>query len=182
MQKEGSVVRQTIIAMMEDKPGALNQVVSLFRRRKCNIESLAVGHSEVTGLSRMTVVAEGDRGSVDHIVTCLDKLINVIEVTNVTDEPSVDRELALIKVSASSSARYKITQLVDIFRARVIDVATESLTVEITGTEDKIESLIELLRPFGIKEMVRTGRVAMLRGETVAANVSMPTYSVAQPA
>jgi len=153
MQKEGSVVRQTIIAMMEDKPGALNQVVSLFRRRKCNIESLAVG-----------------------------KLINVIEVTNVTDEPSVDRELALIKVSASSSARYKITQLVDIFRARVIDVATESLTVEITGTEDKIESLIELLRPFGIKEMVRTGRVAMLRGETVAANVSMPTYSVAQPA
>ena len=175
-------MRQTIIALMEDKPGALNHVVSLFRRRNCNIESLAVGHSEMPGLSRMTVVAEGDRRSVGHIVRCLDKLVNVVEVSNVTDEPSVARELALIKVSASSSARYKITQLVDIFRAKVIDVATESLTVEITGTEDKIDSLTELLRPFGIREIVRTGRVAMLRGENVAAEIGVPAIPVAQPA
>ncbi len=175
-------MRQTIIALMEDKPGALNHVVSLFRRRNYNIESLAVGHSEVPGLSRMTVVVEGDGRAVAQIVKHLDKLVNVIEVSNVTHEPSVVRELALIKVDTASAARYKIVQLADIFRAKVIDVASESLTVEITGTEDKIESLVELLRPFGIKEMVRTGQVAMLRGESVSNGVSVPLYAVAQPA
>lgn len=175
-------MRQTIIALMEDKPGALNHVVSLFRRRNYNIESLAVGHSEVPGVSRMTVVVEGKERAVAQIVKHLDKLVNVIEVSDVTQEPSVIRELALIKVSAASAARYKIMQLVDIFRAKVIDVATESLTVEITGTEDKIDSLVELLRPFGIMEMVRTGQVVMLRGVSVANGISVPLRSVALPA
>jgi len=175
-------MRQTIIALMEDKPGALSHVVNLFRRRNYNIESLAVGHSEVAGLSRLTVVVQGDERALAQIVKNLDKLINVIEVSDLTHQSSVIRELALIKVQAVSAARYKIMQLVDIFRAKVIDVANESLTVEITGTEDKIDSLVELLRPFGIKEMVRTGQVAMLRGESVSNGVSVPAYAMAQPA
>ncbi|MFH1926941.1 MAG: acetolactate synthase small subunit [Chloroflexota bacterium] len=173
-------MRQTIIALMEDKPGALSHVVTLFRRRNYNIESLAVGHSEVAGLSRLTVVVQGDERALAQIVKNLDKLINVIEVSDITQQPSVIRELALIKVEAVSAARYKIMQLVDIFRAKVIDVANESLTVEITGTEDKIDSLVTLLRPFGIKEMVRTGQVAMLRGENVSNGVSAPAYAMVQ--
>ena len=175
-------MRQTIIALMEDKPGALSHVVTLFRRRNYNIESLAVGHSEVMGLSRLTVAVQGDERALAQIVKNLDRLINVIEVSDITQKPSVIRELALIKVEAVSAARYKIMQLVDIFRAKVIDVANESLTVEITGTEDKIDSLVELLRPFGIKEMVRTGQVAMLRGESVSNGVSAPAYAMVQPA
>jgi len=175
-------MRQTIIALMEDKPGALSYVVTLFRRRNYNIESLAVGHSEVPGVSRMTVVAEGDKRALAQIVKHLNKLVNVIEVSDVTGEPSVIRELALIKVGAAGSERYKIVQLADIFRAKVVDVSNGSLTVEITGTEDKIDSLIELLRPFGIKEMVRTGRVVMLRGDRATNGVKAALYSVAQPA
>jgi len=175
-------MRETIIALMEDKPGALSHVVTLFRRRNYNIESLAVGHSEVPGVSRMTVVAEGDKRALAQIVKHLNKLVNVIEVSDVTGEPSVIRELALIKVGAAGSERYKIVQLADIFRAKVVDVSNGSLTVEITGTEDKIDSLIELLRPFGIKEMVRTGRVVMLRGDRATNGVKAALYSVAQPA
>ena len=109
-------MRETIIALMEDKPGALSHVVTLFRRRNYNIESLAVGHSEVPGVSRMTVVAEGDKRALAQIVKHLNKLVNVIEVSDVTGEPSVIRELALIKVGAAGSERYKIVQLADIFR------------------------------------------------------------------
>jgi len=130
----------------------------------------------------MTVVAEGDKRALAQIVKHLNKLVNVIEVSDVTGEPSVIRELALIKVGAAGSERYKIVQLADIFRAKVVDVSNGSLTVEITGTEDKIDSLIELLRPFGIKEMVRTGRVVMLRGDRATNGVKAALYSVAQPA
>jgi len=157
-------MRHTLVALMEDKPGVLNRISSLFRRRNFNIESLTVGHSETPGISRMTIVSEGDSAIIEQVEKQLYKLINVTKVTNVTDEPTVIRELALIKVMASGAARSEITGLVDIFRAKVVDVAPDSLMIEITGTEDKVDSLANLLRPFGIREMVRTGRVAMVRG------------------
>jgi acetolactate synthase-1/3 small subunit len=153
---------------MEDKPGVLNRISSLFRRRNFNIESLTVGHSETPGISRMTIVSEGDRTIIEQVEKQLYKLINVTKVTNVTDEPTVIRELALIKVTASGATRSEITGLVDIFRAKVVDVAPDSMMIEITGTEDKVDSLANLLRPFGIREMVRTGRVAMVRGNNRA--------------
>jgi acetolactate synthase-1/3 small subunit len=157
-------MRHTLVALMEDKPGVLNRISSLFRRRNFNIESLTVGHSETPGISRMTIVSEGDSTIIEQVEKQLYKLINVTKVTNVTDEPTVIRELALIKVMASGATRSEITGLVDIFRAKVVDVAPDSLMIEITGTEDKVDSLANLLRPFGIREMVRTGRVAMVRG------------------
>lgn len=157
-------MRHTLVALMEDKPGVLSRVASLFRRRNFNIESLTVGHSETPGISRMTIVVSGDHTVVEQVSKQLYKLINVTKVVDVTQEPAVFRELALIKVHATSTTRGEIMQLVDIFRAKAVDVAGDSLTVEITGQEDKVESLVSLLRPFGIKEMVRTGRVAMVRG------------------
>jgi acetolactate synthase-1/3 small subunit len=149
---------------MENKPGVLNRISSLFRRRNFNIESLTVGHSETPGISRMTIVTEGDSRIVEQVEKQLYKLINVTKVTNVTDEPAVIRELALIKVMADGTTRSEITGLVDIFRAKVVDVAPDSVMIEITGTEDKVDSLVGLLRPFGVREMARTGRVAMVRG------------------
>jgi acetolactate synthase-1/3 small subunit len=157
-------MRHTLVALMEDKPGVLNRISSLFRRRNFNIESLTVGHSETPGISRMTIVSEGGDGTIEQVEKQLYKLINVTKVINVTEEPTVIRELALIKVTASGATRSEITALADIFRAKVVDVSPDSLTIEITGTEDKVDSLTSLLRPFGIREMVRTGRVAMVRG------------------
>jgi len=156
--------KHTLIAWMEDKPGVLARVASLFRRRNYNIESLTVGHSETPNISRMTVVVDGDNAVVEQVSKQLQKLVNVTRVSDVTHMPTVIRELALIKVNATAGTRPEVTQLTDIFRAKIVDVASSSLTIEITGTEDKVDSLIELLRPFGIKEIVRTGRVAMLRG------------------
>lgn len=157
-------MRHTVIALMEDRPGVLNRVSSLFRRRNFNIESLTVGHSETPGISRMTVVVSGDDTVVEQVSKQLYKLIHVTKVVDVTAEPAVFRELALIKVHATANTRNEIMQLVDIFRAKAVDVGADSLMVEITGQEDKIDSLVALLRPFGIKEIVRTGRVAMVRG------------------
>ena len=157
------MTQHTLIALMEDEPGVLNRVASLFRRRKFNIESLTVGHTEMPGISRMTIVVNAAQG-IEQVEKQLYKLINVTKVSNVSHEPTVIRELALIKVHAKAAARAEIMQLVDIFRAKVVDVAAESLTIEITGPEDKVDSLLQLLRPFGIKELVRTGRVAMVRG------------------
>ncbi|HHX44647.1 MAG TPA: acetolactate synthase small subunit [Chloroflexi bacterium] len=156
--------RRTLVALMEDRPGVLSHVANLFRRRNYNIESLTVGHTEIPGISRMTVVVCGDDAVVEQVIKQLYKLINVTKVTAINDDAAVVRELALIKVHATSANRSEIKQLVDIFRAQIIDVSPESMTVEITGTEDKVESLISMLRPFGIKEMARTGRVAMVRG------------------
>jgi acetolactate synthase-1/3 small subunit len=149
---------------MEDKPGVLNRVSSLFRRRNYNIESLTVGHSETPGISRMTIVVNGDARVVEQVVKQLSKLVNVTQVLNVSDKPTVIRELALIKVKAAHGTRSEIMELTNVFRARVVDVGTTSLTVEITGLEEKVNSLIGLLQPFGIEEMARTGRVAMVRG------------------
>ena len=156
--------RRTLVALVEDRPGVLSHVVNLFRRRNYNIESLTVGHSETPGMSRMTVVVHADDAMIEQVTKQLYKLINVTKVSDISDDAAVIRELALIKVHAVSATRGEIKQLADIFRAKVIDVALDTMTVEITGDEDKVDSLIEILRPFGIKELTRTGRVAMVRG------------------
>jgi acetolactate synthase-1/3 small subunit len=156
--------RRTFVVLVEDKPGVLNRVASLFRRRAFNIESLSVGHSEIPGVSRMTIVMQADDVTARRVTANLYKLVNVVRVDDVTDDPSVMRDLALIKVRADSTVRAEILQLCDVFRARAVDVTPEALIVEITGTEDKIEGLLDLLRPFGILEMARTGRIAMVRG------------------
>ncbi len=158
-------MQSTLIALVEDKPGVLTRVASLFRRRNYNIESLTVGHTEKPGVSRMTIVVDSSRTNVEKVAQNLYKLVNVIQVEDVTEQPTVLRDLALIKVRAESGAmRSEVMQLVDTFRARVVDVARDTLMVEVTGTEDKIDGLVEVLRPYGIVEMVRTGRVAMARG------------------
>ena len=163
-------MKHTLIAWMEDKPGVLNRVAGLFRRRNYNIESLTVGHSETLGISRMTFVVDGDARQLSQVQTQLAKLINVTEVQDVTNEPTVIRELALVKVHADSTNRAEILQLVDIYRASIVDVAMDSLVIQITGPEERVNSLLSLLDNFGIEEMVRTGRVAMVRGNGYSAN------------
>jgi acetolactate synthase-1/3 small subunit len=155
---------RTLIALVEDKPGVLNRVASLFRQRAFNIESLTVGHTEQPGTSRMTIVVDSARTDVQKVAQNLYKLVNVIQVEDVTGQPVVMRDLALIKVQANGGTRSEVMQIVDTFRARVVDVSLDTLMIEVTGTEEKVEGLVEVLRPFGILEMVRTGRVAMVRG------------------
>ena len=158
--------KHTLVALVEDKPGVLNRVASLFRRRSFNIESLAVGGSEHPGLSRMTIVAIGDSAQVEQVRKQLEKLINVVKVSDITEGDMVTRELALIKVKATASTRSEIMQIVDIFRANIVDVAPGSVTVEVTGDEDKVNSLLGLLRDFGVKEVSRTGKIALTRGSS----------------
>ena len=161
----------TFVAYVEDKPGVLNRVASLFRRRTFNIESLTVGHTDQPGVSRMTIVVDTDELGARRVEANLYKLVNVLRVDNVTSQATVERDLALIKVRAGDGKRTEILQLVEVYRARVVDITGDSVIVEITGTEDKIESMVEILRPFGIIEMVRTGVVSMTRGsEAVSAN------------
>ena len=154
----------TLAVYVEDQPGVLNRVASLFRRRAYNIVSLTVGHTEKPGVSRMTIVSDTDAGGAQRLEANLYKLVNVLRVENISDGRAVYRDLAIIKVAATAESRGAIMQLVTVFRARVVDVAPESLVIEITGTEDKIDGLLEVLRPYGVIEMVRTGRVAMKRG------------------
>lgn len=156
-------MKYTLVALMENRPGVLNRVASLFRRRNYNIESLTVGHSETAGISRMTIVLDGDDRVVEQVVRQLCKLVNVTEVLNVSDVPTVMRELALIKVQSNPGRRSEIVELANIFRGRVVDVGKESMTVEVTGAEERVNSLIGLLEPYGIQELARTGRVAMVR-------------------
>ena len=158
--------KHTIVALVEDKPGVLNRMASLFRRRGFNIESIAVGHSELPHLSRMTFVVNGSAMMVEQVRKQLDKVVDVVKVVDITAENITTRELALIKVKATSSSRGEIIEIADIFRANIVDVASDSLVIEITGDEDKIDSLLNLLRSFGIKEVARTGRIAMIRGNT----------------
>jgi acetolactate synthase-1/3 small subunit len=157
-------MRHTVVALLEDRPGALNRVVSLFRKRGFNIQSLTVGPTEIPELSRLTVVVDGDDAVLEQVAKQLYKVVDVVKVTDLTREPMVARELALIKVAATPQSRAEILQIAEIFRAKVVDVAPASLILEATGTEEKIDALIALVRPFGIKELVRTGRVAMIRG------------------
>jgi acetolactate synthase-1/3 small subunit len=154
---------RTFIMHVEDLPGVLNRVTSLFRRRNYNIESLAVGRTEVPGVSRMTVVMQADDDDARRIEANLYKLVNVLRVEDTTWRPTVTRELALIKVRADQSTRAHVLQLAEVFRARVIDVAPEALIFEITGTRDKVDSLAEVLAQYGVVELVRTGAVAMIR-------------------
>ena len=160
---------QTFAVYVDNKPGVLNRVASLFRRRAFNIESLTVGHTETPGISRMTIVVDTDERGGRLVVANLYKLIPVRRVDNITNMPTIARDLALIKVSATGDARTQVMQLVDVYRARIVDVSPESLVIEATGTEDKIDSLLEVLRPYGVGEMVRTGRVEMARGTTTPA-------------
>lgn len=157
----------TFVVTVEDQPGVLNRVSSLFRRRNYNIESLTVGRTERPGVSRMTVVVMSDDANAQRIEANLYKLVNVISVSDITSAPAVYRDLAMIKVAATQACRPEIVHLVEVFRARIIDLAPDSLTVEITGGEDKIDGLLEVLRPYGVLEMARTGRVAMARGARV---------------
>ncbi|MFQ6122521.1 MAG: acetolactate synthase small subunit [Dehalococcoidales bacterium] len=159
-----TVTKHTIVALVEDKPGVLNRVASLFRRRGFNIESIAVGHSEIPHLSRMTIVVNGPAAMVEQVRKQLDKVVDVVKAVDITGDNITARELALIKVKATSATRSEIIEIVDIFRANIVDVASDSLIIEITGDEDKVDSLLNLLRGFGIKEIARTGRIAMLRG------------------
>ena len=156
----------TIISLVQDKPGVLARVASLFRRRGFNIASLAVGHSEEPGLSRMTFVVDGDQYTVDQATKQLDKLVDIVKVSDISEADLVARELALIKVSITDRTRSQIIEIVQLFRAKIVDVGTMSLVVETTGEEAKIDALIELLQPFNITELMRTGRVAMVRGKS----------------
>ncbi len=155
----------TFVVHVENKPGVLTRVASLFRRRAYNIESLTVGHTERPGVSRMTIVVDTDDEGAHHVEAHLYKLVNVLRVENVTARPNVIRELALIKVATTAGTRPEIFQLADVFRARIIDVSADSLVLELTGGEAKLDRLLEVLEPFGVLEMARTGTLAMARGE-----------------
>ncbi|HTQ04212.1 MAG TPA: acetolactate synthase small subunit [Polyangiaceae bacterium] len=155
---------RTFVAYVEDQPGVLNRIASLFRRRNFNIVSLNVGRTHEPGISRMTVVVEADDDKARRIEANLYKLVNVLSVEDITKEPNIVRDLALIKVKAPPEKRTEILQLCQVFRARTLDVGADTLVVEITGTQDKIEGLLTILEPFGVLEMVQSGTVAMTRG------------------
>src|SRR5512134_2671960 len=169
MKGERMQHHHTFVALAENKPGVLNRVASLFRRRNFNIDTITAGRTEDPNTSRITIVVDCPNGDIDahRIEANLYKLVNVIDVQDVTHQPSVTRDLALIKVLAGPERRAEVNGLAEIFRARIVDVASDSVIVEVTGTEDKIEGMIELLRPIGIVEMVRTGQVSMTRGVNV---------------
>jgi acetolactate synthase-1/3 small subunit len=154
----------TIVALVENRPGVLNKIASKWRQRGFNIESLTVGHSETPGLSRMTFTVDGAAHDVEQVTKQLYKVIEVVKITDVTESRTVARELALIKVSALKENRSAIIEIVNMFRANIIDVAVDALVIEVTGDEEKIDALLAMLQPFGVKELVRTGRVAMTRG------------------
>jgi len=168
----------TFIVYVENKPGVLSRVVSLFRRRAFNIDSLTVGRTEKPEVSRMTIVVDADQDQARRIVANVYKLVNVLLVDDVTAQGAITRDLALIKVEATPESRSHVLELANVFRARVIDVAHDSLTIEITGTEDKIDSLLEVLRPLGLIEVVRTGQVAMRRGTKTTAAQAKESVAV----
>jgi acetolactate synthase-1/3 small subunit len=153
-----------LVIYVENKPGVLSRVVSLFRRRNFNIDSLTVGRTEKPDVSRMTIVVEGDADQVRRIVANVYKLVNVLLVDDITNKPALVRDLALIKVTATQATRSQILDIANVFKARVLDIALESITVEMTGGEEKVDRLLEILTPFGLLEVVRTGVVAMRRG------------------
>ena len=173
--------QHTIIALVEDKPGVLTRVASMFRRRGFNIASLAVGRSETQGLSRMTFVVNGDLTTVQQVTRQLDKLIDVIQVSYISTHQVVARELALMKVTTAPSTRGEIMQFAELFSANIVDVGSTYIVIEITGGEQKVDALENLLRPFGITEVVRTGLVAMVRGQESgmdAENLGVPVSAM----
>lgn len=169
----------TFIAYVEDQPGVLNRVTSLFRRRGYNIVSLNVGRTNEVGVSRMTMVVEADDDKAGRIQANLYKMVNVLSVEDITHKANVSRDLVLIKVKAGADKRSEILQLCDVFRARFIDVHPDTLIVEVTGTQDKIDGLVTMLAPFGILEMVQTGTISMTRGgKGEAAEAVAPTSNL----
>ncbi len=158
------MVRHTLAVLVENRPGVLSHVAGLFARRGYNIESLVVGETEDKTVSRITLVVEGDERVIEQVSKQLNKQIEVIKVNDITNEETVDRQMLLLKVTADQAARQEILQLMEIFRCRVVDIGRRSLIIEATGDEGKLEAVTQSLRPFGIKELVRTGKVAMVRG------------------
>jgi len=155
-------MKHTLVALMQDRPAVLHRVVSLFRRRGYNIDSLAVGQSEASGVSRMSLVVDAE--DVEQVIKQLYRLVEVLKVMDVTNERTVERETALVKVSALSPTRRDIVATATACGAKILDVAASSIVIEITGDPDEVERFIEAVRPFGLKEMMRTGRIAMTRG------------------
>jgi acetolactate synthase I/III small subunit len=158
-------MRHILSVLVLNKPGVLSRIASLFSRRNFNIDSLNVGQTENSNLSRMTIVVNGNEKILEQVVKNLHKLIDVIKISELKDDTSVNRDLALISVYCPRSSRSEIIQIADTFRAKIVDVSYDSLMVEVTGTEDKINAIIELLKDFGIQEIVRTGIVALSRGQ-----------------
>lgn len=157
-------IKHTISVLVNNQPGVLQRVAGLFGRRGFNIESITVGESEVKGLSRMVIVTTGDDKTLEQISKQLYKLIDVIKVINLSESPMVDRELALIKVNAEPAMRSEILGVVETFRASVVDIGTSTLIVQVVGDSSKIDAMIELLTPYGMRELSRTGLTAMIRG------------------
>ncbi|RDH74652.1 acetolactate synthase small subunit [Mycolicibacterium moriokaense] len=159
-----AIPTHTLSVLVEDKPGVLARVASLFSRRGYNIQSLAVGATEQKDMSRMTIVVSVDEHPLEQITKQLNKLINVIKIVEQDDDNSVSRELALIKVRADAATRSQVIEAVNLFRAKVVDVSTESLTIEATGTQEKLEAFLRVLEPYGIRELVQSGVVSLSRG------------------
>jgi len=160
--------RHTLVVLVEDHPGVLNRVVSLMRRRSFNIDSITVGHSEQPGVSRMTILVLGEDEEVEQVGKQLYKLMEVLKVTDLTDQSCVAHELALIKVAAKPQHRSEILQIAQIYGARVVDASPSTLLLEATGPEEEVDALLTMLRAFGIRELVRTGSIAMTRGSVPA--------------
>lgn len=157
-------MKHTLAVLVENQPGVLSHVAGLFARRGYNIESLAVGETEDSSVSRITLVVEGDERVIEQVSKQLNKQVEVIKVNDITNDEIVVRQLLLLKVAADPNTRQEIMQIVEIFRCRIVDIGKRSLIVEATGDEEKIHAIIKSLRPFGIQELVRTGNVAMVRG------------------
>lgn len=156
--------KHILVALVQDRPGVLNRIASTLRRRNFNIESIAVGHIEAPQLSRMTIVVEADDAKIEQVRKQLDRVVEVIRISDITYDNPVSREMAMLKVKATPSTRSEIIQVVDIFRANIVDVSPDSLIIVATGDQEKIETLIELMRGFGIRELSRTGTIALPRG------------------
>jgi acetolactate synthase-1/3 small subunit len=170
------VAQHTLVATVEEGPVVLNRVLSLFRQRSFAIESLSIGRTHEPGIMRLTMVVDGARSAVEQVIKQLYKVIEVRKVSDLTEDARVERELALVKVSCKAAAqRAEVMQIADIYRARVVDVASGSLMIEVTGPTTKVDSLVELFKPYGVKELVRTGVVAMARGQTLGARTERPT-------
>ncbi|HKT48160.1 MAG TPA: acetolactate synthase small subunit [Candidatus Acidoferrales bacterium] len=172
---------QTLVAYVENKPGVLNRVSSLARRLAINIDSLTVGPTENEEIARMTIVAHTDAKGAHRLEASLEKLVDVRLAENISGRPLLERDLALIKVQADQQNRPHLMELVKVFRARVVDVAPESLIIEVSGTVDKIDGLLEVLKPFGVLEMARSGRISMTRGSDLLRPPTADSAGASQP-
>lgn len=161
------MMKHTISVLVEDEAGVLTRISGLFARRGFNIESLAVGPAEQLGVSRITMVVPGDEQVIEQLIKQLYKLISVLKVQDISQQPSVERELMLIKVNATASNRAEVTQITQIFRARIVDLSEEALTIEVVGDPGKIVAIIQMLNKFGIREIARTGKIALIRESKV---------------